>query len=589
MKFSTASLAAVLSLCTFDAFAFTTHTQTNFARFDLKNSKQVKHYQPLYSSTLDKEDIAVNGDTETTPFPSSDIVNGDDGKEQQDENGSESSPKQKLVVSANHLVIDGRITEGGLLAQAAMPNDVQPIIFEEENSRDSDNHRHHNVDVISTNSHDTIPSRSRSPNQNPSLSYNNNINNNIQPKEEDDDKKDKKIPTSVKGIKMASAATSSLSDLKSKEDKAPKVKAQQSRSMESAPDNNKAGAAASGGATFSDRLTNSGVASAAAMATAAVNAAVAMKSLEAPDVTKSYISLDKNKELDGEGLPLVYDKEAIETYWKKERGALNKRWGYFVGKAVPFLTRLTTLFIKDGKIDEKYIPELSEQARIDLQDLGPTFIKAGQMMSVRPDVLPQPTLDELTKLQDAVVPFSTTVAVQQIESELGGPLGQFFTSISEEPVAAASLAQVYLATLNDGKDTRVAIKVQRPDVLSTVSKDLYVLRRAAEVFQGLVERFAPQQKTNYVALLNEWSIGFYTELDFQNEARNQQRLRDALKDNGVKGVTVPRVYPEMCTRRVLVSEWMDGCKLSQCSDEEIGTLIPICQEAFLTQLFQVGL
>lgn len=98
------------------------------------------------------------------------------------------------------------------------------------------------------------------------------------------------------------------------------------------------------------------------------------------------------------------------------------------------------------------------------------------------------------------MPFDTTVAVEQIERELGGPLGQFFTSISEEPVAAASLAQVYMATLHDGQ--RVAVKVQRPDVLGVVSKDLYVLRRAAEVFQGLVERFAPQQKTNYVDLLN---------------------------------------------------------------------------------------
>jgi predicted unusual protein kinase regulating ubiquinone biosynthesis (AarF/ABC1/UbiB family) len=341
--------------------------------------------------------------------------------------------------------------------------------------------------------------------------------------------------------------------------------------------------------SFTDRITNSGMASAAAMATAAVNAAVSMKVLEAPEVGKSYISLDKTqKELDEEGLPLVYDKDAIEKYWKKERGALNKRWGYFVGKAVPFLTRLTTLFIKDGKIDDKYIPELSKQARMDLQDLGPTFIKAGQMMSVRPDVLPQSTLDELTKLQDSVVPFSTEIAVQQIERELGGPLGKFFTSISDEPVAAASLAQVYLATLNDGKDTPVAIKVQRPDVLSTVSKDLYVLRRAAEVFQGLIERFAPQQKTNYVALLNEWSIGFYTELDFQNEARNQQRLRDLLKENGITGVTVPKVFPEMCTRRILVSEWIDGVKLSQCSSEEIAGLIPVCQEAFLVQLFKEG-
>merc|ERR1712238_203310 len=102
------------------------------------------------------------------------------------------------------------------------------------------------------------------------------------------------------------------------------------------------------------------------------------------------------------------------------------------------------------------------------------------MMSVRPDVLPTATLDELTKLQDSV----------------------------------------------EAIDTKVAVKVQRPSVLGTVSKDLYVLRRAAEVFQGLIERFAPQQRTDYVALLNEWSIGFYTELDFVNEARNQRRLRD---------------------------------------------------------------
>ncbi|CAB9523163.1 protein kinase UbiB [Seminavis robusta] len=342
--------------------------------------------------------------------------------------------------------------------------------------------------------------------------------------------------------------------------------------------------------SFADRFTNSGVASAAAMATAAVNAAVSMKTLEAPDVDKSYISLDSNAaaELDDEGLPRVYDKDLIEKYWDKERGALNRRWGEFVGKAVPFLTKLTTLFIRDGKIQDKEIPALSKQARVDLQDLGATFIKAGQMMSVRPDVLPQPTLDELAKLQDSVVPFDTTIAVEQIERELGGPLGQFFTSISEEPVAAASLAQVYLATLNDGKDTKVAVKVQRPEVLGTVSKDLYVLRRAAEVFQGLVERFAPQQRTNYVALLNEWSIGFYTELDFNNEAQNQQRLRQILIDNNIQGVVVPNVFEELCTRRILVSEWMEGKKLSECSKEQIAEVTPYAQEAFLVQLFSEG-
>ena len=157
--------------------------------------------------------------------------------------------------------------------------------------------------------------------------------------------------------------------------------------------------------SLADQITNSGAVSAAAMATAAVNAAVSMKTLTAPSVEKSYISLESSKETDLDGLPLTYDKDLIEIYWRKERGALNQRWSYFVGKAVPFLTKLVTLFISEGEINERHIPGLSKQARMDLQDLGPTFIKAGQMMSVRPDVLPQATLDELTKLQDSVVPF----------------------------------------------------------------------------------------------------------------------------------------------------------------------------------------
>ena len=91
-----------------------------------------------------------------------------------------------------------------------------------------------------------------------------------------------------------------------------------------------------------------------------------------------------------------------------------------------------------------------------------------------------------------------------------------------------------------------------------------------------------------MALLNEWSIGFYTELDFNNEARNQQKLRDLLIEKNVKGVTVPKVYNELCTRRILVSEWIEGKKLSDASNEEIKRVTPFAQEAFLTQLFEVG-
>jgi len=89
--------------------------------------------------------------------------------------------------------------------------------------------------------------------------------------------------------------------------------------------------------------------------------------------------------------------------------------------------------------------------------------------------------------------------------------------------------------------------------------------------------------------LNEWAIGFYTELDFKNEAQNQKALRQILVENNVKGVNVPKVFDELCTRRLLVSEWMDGIKLSDCTPEEIKEVTPFAQEAFLVQLFEAGL
>ena len=363
------------------------------------------------------------------------------------------------------------------------------------------------------------------------------------------------------------------------------------------------------------------VAGNAAVAVVEVSKAVRMRGVEAPDVQKSFVAkggADVDSDggpvaVDEEGLPLVYDKTAIQAFWDKQGGALQKRWAEFLGLSVPFLTRVATLSITGGAAElAKNDASLARDARIIIEKLGPTYIKAGQMMSVRPDVLPQAALDELAVLQDAVKPFETPVAIATIEKELGGPLGEFFDEISEKPVAAASLAQVYRARLT-GTDTYVAVKVQRPEILSTVSKDLYVLRRAAEVYQvcfclyfrisfsanqtdgvfcssqGLIERFAPQQRTDYVALLNEWAVGFYTELDFLNEASNQQRLRDLILDQEkVSGVYVPEVYHELSTRRVLVSEWIDGTKLSDCPKDEIRELIGVGQECFLVQLLQVG-
>jgi len=316
-----------------------------------------------------------------------------------------------------------------------------------------------------------------------------------------------------------------------------------------------------------------------------------MRKLEAPELQKTYIVMDEGEratQVDEEGLPLVYNKEAIETYWRAQDGALQKRWREFLGVTVPFLTKLIAMLVRGGPAEvEKNQVELAREARINMEKLGPTYIKAGQMMSVRPDVLPQAALDELAILQDSVKPFDSDVAIAAIERELGQELGAVFSDISFEPVAAASLAQVYKATLLSGET--VAVKIQRPEVLSTVSKDLYVLRRAAEVYQGLVERFAPQQRTNYVGLLNEWAVGFYTELDFTNEAKNQRKLKTLLAEQGLEGgVYIPEVYESFSTRRLLITEWVDGVKLSDVPADELKEYIAVGQECFLTQLLQVG-
>lgn len=345
--------------------------------------------------------------------------------------------------------------------------------------------------------------------------------------------------------------------------------------------------------SITEKMTSASIASAAVVAAAAVNAAVSMKTLSAPDTDKTFVFRDGASEnrtgiVDEVGLPLIYDKELIQMYWKKQGGALTQRWTEFLGYSVPYLTKVVTLIVSGGTPALKEnSATLARDARIIFEKLGPTYIKMGQMMSVRPDVLPKEALDELKILQDSVKPFDTKIAIQQIESELKCPLGTYFSEISEIPVASASLAQVYKARLVTTGEY-VAIKVQRPRVLETVSKDLYVLRRAAEVYQGLVDRFLPQQRTNYVGLLSEWAVGFYTELDFLNEASNQQRLTELLISEGVNNVYIPKVYHEYCTRRVMVSEWVDGVKLSEVSPALIKKAIPDCQEAFLTQLLKIG-
>lgn len=341
------------------------------------------------------------------------------------------------------------------------------------------------------------------------------------------------------------------------------------------------------------------LASSAAAAAAVVNAAVSSSERVSAPTTrrKSLLSRSStsrstaiNREVDADGLPETYDQRAIEAYWRRTPGSLRTRWGEFLAVSVPFFTRVARLLVTGGASGVRAeAGSLARDARLGAERLGPTFVKAGQMLSARPDVVPSAAAGELALLQDAVAPFDDKTAREIVEQELGVPFEQVFSSVSPKPVAAASLAQVYRATLA-GSGEAVALKVQRPQARQTVSKDLYVLRRAALVYQGVMERLAPQQRTDYVALLDEWAVGLYTELDFFNEAHNQMELRRKLVEDGdVLDVYVPRVYEELCTRRVLVSEWVDGTKLSACSADDLAQLVPVGQHAFLVQLFQLGL
>eukprot|EP01031_Cornospumella_fuschlensis_P036183 gene36183-43887_t len=151
--------------------------------------------------------------------------------------------------------------------------------------------------------------------------------------------------------------------------------------------------------TMVDQIGAASLASAATVAAAAVNAAVSMRPLSAPDASKSFVlkdgaSANRTGVVDEAGLPLVYDKQLIEQYWKKQGSALTRRWTEFLGYAVPYLTRVLTIALSEGSGGlQANGASLAKDARVIFEKLGPTYIKMGQMMSVRPDVLPQPALE----------------------------------------------------------------------------------------------------------------------------------------------------------------------------------------------------
>ncbi|NEO13544.1 MULTISPECIES: AarF/ABC1/UbiB kinase family protein [unclassified Moorena] len=248
-----------------------------------------------------------------------------------------------------------------------------------------------------------------------------------------------------------------------------------------------------------------------------------------------------------------YDPQAIARYYRSRPWVVIWRclrivWGF-------------ASFVFSIKLDqwrnrtEQNKLKRATQLRELLTNLGPTFIKVGQALSTRPDLVRQDFLDELIKLQDQLPPFDNAIALSIIEQELGRSIQKLFSQISPRPVAAASLGQVYRAKLHTGEE--VAVKVQRPNLRPILTLDLYLMRWAA----SWIAPWLPLNLGHDLTLIvDEFGTKLFEEINYLNEGRNAERFALNFQDDPT--VKVPAIYWRYSSIRVLTLEWIDGFKLT---------------------------
>lgn len=196
-----------------------------------------------------------------------------------------------------------------------------------------------------------------------------------------------------------------------------------------------------------------------------------------------------------------------------------------------------------------------ERLRLAFEELGPSFIKLGQLLGLRPDLVPSEYSQELAKLQDEVTPFPFAQARERVEEQLGQPLEELFSDFEEEPLAAASLAQVHRALLKAGKEA--VVKVQRPGIRDVIRADLIILEDLARFIANYVPESEPYDP---VGTVRQFSKTLRRELDFVREGRNMELFRRNFSDD--KTIHVPKVYWELTSPRVLTIERIAGIKVT---------------------------
>jgi ubiquinone biosynthesis protein len=199
---------------------------------------------------------------------------------------------------------------------------------------------------------------------------------------------------------------------------------------------------------------------------------------------------------------------------------------------------------------------LARRARLAMEELGPTFIKLGQLLSTRPDLLPAEFIAELEKLQDNVSPEKYPRIREEIKFQLGAYPEDIFERFDIEPIAAASIAQVHRARTKEGFE--VVVKVRRPDIVKTIAAELGILRDLAKLAKG---RIAPIEAFDPQRMIQEFAHAVHKETDLANERRNQQRfIRNFANDTTVH---IPKVFEQYCSEGILTMEYIDGIKPSQ--------------------------
>ncbi len=202
-----------------------------------------------------------------------------------------------------------------------------------------------------------------------------------------------------------------------------------------------------------------------------------------------------------------------------------------------------------------------ERIRLALEDLGPTFIKFGQILSTRPDLLPADFIEEFSKLQDQIQPFDFAKVQDLVEQELGKEINCLFKDFDKNPIAAASLSQVHKATLFTGEI--VAIKIQRPKIKETIALDLEILEKLASLLENRLRNgwvYHPK------LMVSEFKRAINKELDFINEACNLEKFKNNFKK--IDYIRFPKVYRDMSTKKILTMEFIDGVKINEIIQEK---------------------